>query len=83
MRNMRIQGPASPSQKPSGRQESWTERKPRSGCGIMILGVIAFGIGTVGGLFMAKIMNLFVKEKVNPLIGSAVAAGILFRMLGS
>ena len=44
--------------------------------GIMILGVVAFGIGTVGGLFMARIMNLFVKEKVNPLIGSAGVSAV-------
>jgi len=44
--------------------------------GIMILGVVAFGIGTVGGLFMAKLMNLFVKEKVNPLIGSAGVSAV-------
>jgi len=44
--------------------------------GIMILGVVAFGIGTVGGLFMARLMNLFVKEKVNPLIGSAGVSAV-------
>ncbi len=37
LRNIRIQGPDSPSQKPAGRHESCTERKPRSGCGIMIV----------------------------------------------
>ena len=44
--------------------------------GIMILGVVAFGIGTVGGLFMARLMNLFCKEKVNPLIGSAGVSAV-------
>ena len=38
---------------------------------ILGLGIVAFSCGTVGGLLFAKLMNLFVKEKVNPLIGSA------------
>lgn len=38
---------------------------------ILALGVIAFGFGTAGGVLLAKVMNLFSKEKVNPLIGSA------------
>ena len=38
---------------------------------ILALGVIAFGFGTAGGVLLAKVMNFFSKEKVNPLIGSA------------
>ncbi len=39
--------------------------------GILLLGVIAFGIGTAAGVLMAKLMNLCSKNKINPLIGSA------------
>ena len=39
--------------------------------GIIALGLLAFVIATMGGLLMAKFMNLFLKEKINPLIGSA------------
>lgn len=39
--------------------------------GIMCVGVVAFGIGSAGGVLMAKLMNLFLKKKINPLIGSA------------
>ncbi len=38
---------------------------------IMLLGLIAFIFDTVGGVFFAKIMNLFSKNKVNPMIGAA------------
>ena len=38
---------------------------------ILALGVIAFGFGTAGGVLLAKLMNLFSKDKINPLIGSA------------
>lgn len=44
--------------------------------GIIILGMIAFGIGTAGGVIMAKIMNLFLKNKINPLIGSAGVSAV-------
>lgn len=44
--------------------------------GILVLGLIAFSIGTAGGIIMAKIMNLFCKEKVNPLIGSAGVSAV-------
>ena len=39
--------------------------------GILVLGVTAFGLGTAGGVLLAKILNIFSKEKINPLIGSA------------
>lgn len=38
---------------------------------IMCLGLFAFVIDTVCGVFCAKIMNLFCKEKINPMIGAA------------
>ena len=43
---------------------------------ILCLGLIAFSCGTVGGLLFAKIMNLFLKEKINPLIGSAGVSAV-------
>jgi oxaloacetate decarboxylase beta subunit len=43
---------------------------------IIVLGVIAFGFSTVGGVLIAKIMNLFYKEKINPLIGSAGVSAV-------
>ena len=44
--------------------------------GIIALGLVAFMIATAGGLIMAKIMNLFLKEKINPLIGSAGVSAV-------
>ena len=44
--------------------------------GIIALGLLAFAIATAGGLIMAKIMNLFLKEKINPLIGSAGVSAV-------
>ena len=43
---------------------------------ILALGVIAFGFGTAGGVLLAKLMNLFSKDKVNPLIGSAGVSAV-------
>ena len=43
---------------------------------IMFMGVIAFSFGTAGGVILAKIMNLFLKEKINPLIGSAGVSAV-------
>ena len=43
---------------------------------IMFMGVIAFGFGTAGGVLLAKLMNLFLKEKINPLIGSAGVSAV-------
>lgn len=43
---------------------------------IMVMGVIAFGCGTAGGVLLAKFMNLFLKEKINPLIGSAGVSAV-------
>ena len=44
--------------------------------GILALGIIAFCIGTAAGVIMAKIMNLFVKDKINPLIGAAGVSAV-------
>ena len=43
---------------------------------ILALGMLAFSFGTAGGILFAKIMNLFVKEKINPLIGSAGVSAV-------
>ncbi|MDR1619422.1 MAG: sodium ion-translocating decarboxylase subunit beta [Clostridiales bacterium] len=43
---------------------------------IMVLGVIAFGFGTAGGVVLAKLMNLVSKKPVNPLIGSAGVSAV-------
>ena len=43
---------------------------------IMFMGVVAFGFGTAGGVLLAKFMNLFLKEKINPLIGSAGVSAV-------
>ena len=43
---------------------------------ILILGIIAFSLATAAGIIMAKIMNLFLKEKINPLIGSAGVSAV-------
>lgn len=44
--------------------------------GILILGVAAFGVATASGVLMAKFMNLFSKNKINPLIGSAGVSAV-------
>lgn len=38
---------------------------------IMLMGLVAFVFDTVGGILLAKLMNLFSKEKVNPMVGAA------------
>jgi sodium ion-translocating decarboxylase beta subunit len=43
---------------------------------ILGLAVLAFAFSTAGGLLTAKLMNLFLKEKINPLIGSAGVSAI-------
>ncbi|MBR7105757.1 MAG: sodium ion-translocating decarboxylase subunit beta, partial [Opitutales bacterium] len=43
---------------------------------ILALGVVAFGFSTAAGLILAKVMNLFWKEKINPLIGSAGVSAV-------
>jgi oxaloacetate decarboxylase beta subunit len=43
---------------------------------IVVMGLIAFSIATAGGVLLAKFMNLFLKEKINPLIGSAGVSAV-------
>ena len=44
--------------------------------GIMAMGIVAFALGTAGGVLLAKFMNLFTKNKINPLIGSAGVSAV-------
>lgn len=44
--------------------------------GILLLGIIAFSIGTASGVLMAKLMNLVIKQPINPLIGSAGVSAV-------
>jgi oxaloacetate decarboxylase beta subunit len=43
---------------------------------IFVLGVVSFSIATASGVLFAKLMNLFVKNKVNPLIGAAGVSAV-------
>ena len=43
---------------------------------ILAMGIIAFSLATAGGVLFAKLMNLFTKEKINPLIGSAGVSAV-------
>ena len=43
---------------------------------IILMGIVAFGCGTAGGVLLAKFMNLFSKNKINPLIGSAGVSAV-------
>ena len=44
--------------------------------GILVMGICAFAFGTAGGVLLAKFMNLFLKKKINPLIGSAGVSAV-------
>ena len=44
--------------------------------GILILGMIAFAIGTATGVIVAKLINIFSKTKINPLIGAAGVSAV-------
>jgi oxaloacetate decarboxylase beta subunit len=44
--------------------------------GILLLGLVAFSIGTISGLLLARGMNLFLKTPINPLIGSAGVSAV-------
>ena len=44
--------------------------------GILILGMVAFAIGTTAGVLVAKLINIFSKTKVNPLIGAAGVSAV-------
>jgi len=43
---------------------------------IMVLGVVAFFTAACGGVIVAKTMNLFLKEKINPMIGAAGVSAV-------
>ena len=43
---------------------------------IIVMGVVAFGVATACGVLFAKFMNLFLKKKINPLIGSAGVSAV-------
>lgn len=43
---------------------------------ILAMGIVAFSLATAGGVLFAKLMNLFSKEKINPLIGSAGVSAV-------
>lgn len=43
---------------------------------IFFLGIFAFAISTASGLLLAKLMNLFLKDKINPLIGAAGVSAV-------
>lgn len=43
---------------------------------ILVLGVLAFSVGTASGVLLAKLMNKFSKDPVNPLIGSAGVSAV-------
>jgi len=44
--------------------------------GILAIGLVAFILGTAGGVLFAKFLNLFSKNKINPLIGSAGVSAV-------
>ena len=48
----------------------------RTTLAILVLGLAAFCLGTAGGILFAKLMNLFTKEKINPLVGSAGVSAV-------
>jgi oxaloacetate decarboxylase beta subunit len=43
---------------------------------IVLMGLVAFAIATSAGILVAKLMNVFLKEKINPLIGSAGVSAV-------
>ena len=43
---------------------------------IMVMGVLAFSLGSASGVILAKVINLFSKDKINPLIGSAGVSAV-------
>jgi len=55
------------------RAESFLSPKPVF---IFVLGLVAFAFSTAGGLMLAKFFNLFLKDKINPLIGSAGVSAV-------
>lgn len=44
--------------------------------GILVLGAVAFSIGTAAGVLMAKLLNKYSKDNINPLIGAAGVSAV-------
>ncbi len=44
--------------------------------GIFVLGAVSFCVATASGLLFAKFINLFIKEKINPLLGAAGVSAV-------
>ncbi len=44
--------------------------------GILLLGLVAFSIGTMSGILLAKLMNLVMKKPINPLLGAAGVSAV-------
>ncbi len=44
--------------------------------GILALGLVAFAVGTASGVLLAKLMNVFTKDPINPLIGAAGVSAV-------
>ncbi len=44
--------------------------------GIFILGAFSFAVATASGLLFARLMNLFLKDKINPLVGAAGVSAV-------
>jgi oxaloacetate decarboxylase beta subunit len=59
-----------------GLKMGWDKFLDPKTLGILALGVVAFVIATASGVIMAKLMNLFSKNKINPLIGSAGVSAV-------
>ncbi|HSG70638.1 MAG TPA: sodium ion-translocating decarboxylase subunit beta [Planctomycetaceae bacterium] len=55
--------------------QAQTFLRPQS-LGIFALGAASFAVATAGGLLFAKFMNLFLTEKINPLIGAAGVSAV-------
>ena len=60
----------------SVKPQSWKDWRSVQTVGILILGCVAFCIGTAAGIIFAKLMNCFSKTKINPLIGSAGVSAV-------
>jgi len=43
---------------------------------VLVLGVVAFATATAAGVLMAKLMNLFSKQKINPMIGASGVSAV-------
>lgn len=59
-----------------GMQMSADKFMQLSSLGILLIGLVAFTFGTATGVIFAKIMNLFSKDKINPLIGAAGVSAV-------